>query len=548
MVALITPLEMLYKWEKETPNKTYMRQPLGGGRWQEYTWKEVATEVRKMAAFIKSQNYPPNSKIVIYSKNACHWMMADLAIWMSGHISVPIYPMIDGPTLNHIIEHSEAKMLFIGRVDYWDEVRENLSDDILKVTFPIHTADVFVPWDEILEKYEPLKESPIRPQEDVATIIYTSGTTGWPKGVVHSFEGVSFAAQNALKVIPLSGKDQFFSYLPLAHVAERVLVEIGCLYSNGVVSFIESKERFMENLKEIQPTVFLAVPFVWSTIVKKVTLKFGEEKLKKLLKFPLISGVFKNLIKKAVGLSRVEYAFTGAAPISREVLEWFDVLGIKIIEVYGMTENLAYGVINLERKYFGSVGMPFPHVNLKLTEEGEVLISSPTNMKSYFKEPEKTQESFDKNFFRTGDMGVINDHGRLEIVGRVKENFKTSKGLYISPNPIELKFSQNPLVDMICLVGAGLPQPMALIVLSEEGKKMEKNFLCDSFFKQKEFINKSLLKHERVEKVVILNEPWTVDNGKLTPTLKLKRHNIEKDLTPFFIKWFKDKEPIIWQS
>jgi long-chain acyl-CoA synthetase len=168
-------------------------------------------------------------------------------------------------------------------------------------------------------------------------------------------------------------------------------------------------------------------------------------------------------------------------------------------------------------------------------------------MISYFKEPKMTQESFEKKFFRTGDMGKINEEGRLEIIGRVKENFKTSKGLYISPNTIELKFSQNPLVDMICIIGAGFPQPMALIVLSDEGKKMKQDFVFASLSKQKDSINKDLLQHERIEKIIVLKEDWTVENGKLTPTLKLKRHNIEKGLIRYFNKWFKEKDPVIWQ-
>jgi long-subunit acyl-CoA synthetase (AMP-forming) len=547
MKGLVSPLQVLYRWETETPHKIYMRQPKGGGVWEELTWKDVCEQVRKLASFIKAQNLPPKSNISIFSKNASYWMIADLAIWMSGHVSVPIYPMIDGETLSYVLEHSESKMIFIGRVDNWDSIKGNIPESIIKVTFPIHTAQVFIPWSDIIETQEPLKGFPLSPLEDVATIIYTSGTTGEPKGVVHSFESLSFAANNALKIVTLSKTDKFFSYLPLAHVAERVLVEIGCLYCNGVVSFIESKEKFMENLKEIQPTVFLAVPFVWSTIVKKVNTKFGEAKLKKLLKIPLLSFLLKRLIKKATGLSCIKFAFTGAAPISRDILLWFDILGIKIIEVYGMTENLAYGVINLERKHFGSVGIPFPYVHFRLTLNGEILIKSPTNMISYFKEPKMTQESFEKKFFRTGDMGKINEEGRLEIIGRVKENFKTSKGLYISPNTIELKFSQNPLVDMICIIGAGFPQPMALIVLSDEGKKMKQDFVFASLSKQKDSINKDLLQHERIEKIIVLKEDWTVENGKLTPTLKLKRHNIEKGLIRYFNKWFKEKDPVIWQ-
>jgi long-chain acyl-CoA synthetase len=533
----LSPLEMLYKWEREKDNEIYLSQPINGV-WHNWTWKEVALEVRKMAAYLQSLNLPKQSKVGVLSKNCAHWIMSDLAIMMSGHTSVPLYPNLSSDTLNKILIHSETKVLFVGKLDNFEAMQPGIPADMPCITYPFYSED-YPKWDDLTKDISPLTDNVIREEMELATIIYTSGTTGDPKGVMHKFYNFSFATVNAVKALPLK-EESFFSYLPLCHIAERLLVMMGSLYTGGKVSFAESLDTFAANLSEASPSVFLGVPRIWTKFQQGILGKLPQKKLNVLLSIPIISTLIKKKIQKGLGLSKAKNIFTGAAPTPASTIKWFEKLGIKIQEAYAMTENTCYSHVSFKSKIkIGSVGQALPLCDVKLTGQKEILIKHDALMDGYYKDLEETNKTIIDGWLHTGDEGEIDENGFLTITGRVKDIFKTSKGKYVAPSPIEMKLSANKNLEQICVVGDSIPQPIVLVVLSERGKKKKKEDLIASLTKTMQVINPKLDKHEKLHNIVVVAEDWTIENKLLTPTMKIKRNAIEKIYKSNYASWYE---------
>ena len=534
----LSPLEMLYKWEQEKPNEIYLSQPIEGV-WHNWTWKEVAAEVRKMASYLVSLNLPEQSKVGILSKNCTHWIMSDLAIMMSGHISVPLYPNLGSDTLNKILVHSETKVLFVGKLDNFSTMQAGIPEDMPCITYPFYSEN-YPKWDDLTKNTTPLSDNVVRGENELATIIYTSGTTGDPKGVMHKFYNFSFATTNAVNALPFNN-DSFFSYLPLCHIAERLLVMMGSLYTGGKVSFAESLETFAANLSVASPTVFLGVPRIWTKFQQGILGKLPQKKLNILLSIPLVSTLIKKKIKKGLGLSKARNIFTGAAPTPVAIIKWFEKLDIKIQEAYAMTENTCYSHVSFKGKIkIGSVGQALPLCDVKLSERNEILIKHDALMDGYYKDEVETNKTIIDGWLHTGDEGEIDANGFLTITGRVKDIFKTSKGKYVAPSPIEMKLSANKNLDQICVVGDGIPQPIVLVVLSERGKEKSKKDLIASLVKTLEIVNPKLDKHEKLHNIVVVTEEWTIENNLLTPTMKIKRNAIEKIYKSSYADWYEE--------
>tara|TARA_B100000963_G_scaffold20815_2_gene15694 strand:- start:14023 stop:15654 length:1632 start_codon:yes stop_codon:yes gene_type:complete len=539
----LSPLEMLYKWEKEKPNEIFLSQPINGV-WHNWSWEEFGAEVRKMAAYLKQLNLPNESKIGLLSKNCAHWLMTDMAIMMSGHVSVPLYPNLNAETLSKILLHSETKLLFVGKLDNYNEMKEGVPDEMTCISFPFYSQD-YPKWDDLLKNIYPLKEDIIRKPNELATIIYTSGTTGVPKGVMHKFFNFSFATTNAVNIIPLK-EESFFSYLPLCHIAERLLVQMGSLYCGGRVSFAESLDTFAKNLSDVSPTIFLGVPRIWTKFQQGILSKIPQKRLTMLLKIPIISTIIKNKIKINLGLAKANNVFTGAAPTPVSLIKWFAHLGINIQEAYAMTENTCYSHVTLNNKIkIGFVGQPLPLCQVKLSSRKEILIKHDALMDGYYKMENETNQTIVNGWLHTGDEGFIDDEGFLKITGRVKDLFKTTKGKYVAPSPIEMKISANKNIEQVCVVGDELPQPIALLVLSEKGKNNLHEDIKISLNRTLENINNILENHEKIHNFIVLDQPWTVENKLLTPTMKIKRNLIEKKYSIFYKDWY-DKESIFF--
>jgi long-chain acyl-CoA synthetase len=397
-----------------------------------------------------------------------------------------------------------------------------------------------------LKKHEPIQQIATWDKKELVTIKYTSGTTGNPKGVMISFEALAHVITYGLEGFNLPKQQhRFFSYLPLSHIAERVLVEMGALYAGAAIYFSESLEKFPHNLMEVQPTVFLAVPRIWAKFREKIEEKMPS--LNVLLKIPVLSAVVKRAIRKKLGLTKAVWIFTGAASISVDLLDWFQKLGITIHEVYGMTENLAYCHINLHEVKFGSVGKKWDDVDVKLSEEGELQMKHPGLMMGYYREPQLTAAAFTPDgFLKTGDKAEIDAEGFMTITGRIKDQFKTDKAKFVDPAPIELKLMMNADIEQVCVVGQGIPQPIALTVLSATGKTKSKEVIAESIAKTLEWINPQLESYERIKAAIILQTDWTIENGLMTPTMKVKRNEVEKIYAPRYNEWYA-RERVVWE-
>ena len=540
-----TPLDWFENWEDQIPDRVFLRQPVEGN-WHEFSWKKAGDEFRKMANAISSLHLDPGSRIGIFSKNCAHWMLADLAIWMSGHVSVPIFPTYKAETVKYILENAEIKLLFIGKIDHWDHFKDFIPKDIRLLSFPYWEHEGCFSWEEFVMGKDSQAVVYQKPTEmDVATIIYSSGTSGVPKGVVHSFRSISFVGLNGAKILNFNRQTELLSYLPLCHVVERTVVELCGLCAGVKISFVESLDTFSKNLKEVKPTLFLAVPRIWNKFQSGILEKLSQKKLDKLLSIPVVSFLVKRKIRKTLGLLRAKIILTGGAPISLGLLEWFKRLGIIIREGYGLTENMGYSHFGIQKKIkMGTVGQAVTGVEAKISEQGEILVKSNANMVGYYKDPNKTKETLVDGWLHTGDRGEIDSDGYLKITGRIKEAFKTTKGKYIVPTPIEMRFAKNPHIENICVLGQGLPSPIALAVLSPEAKNLPRDNLVMEFGELLDQVNSQSESYEKIPHMIVLPDEWSIENSMITPTLKLKRNKIEEKYGPRFPLWFGQVEKI----
>ena len=543
-----SPIAQFLKWEKEIPQQLFLRQPVQG-QWKTWTYQQAGDEIRRVASGIQSLNLPKNSNIALLSKNCAHWVMADLAIMMAGYVSVPIYPTLTAPSVQQILEHSEAKLIIIGKLDNFEAQKSGIPENIIRVGLSEYGIDATHQWENWVSKFTPTENIHSWSPDDLMTIMYTSGTTGKPKGVMHTVGAFDTGLVIACRELGIQQHPILFSYLPMSHIAERMGIELMGIYQGGSFSFAESLESFPRNLADTQPTHFFAVPRIWGKFQEKILEKLPQKKLDRLLSIPIVNSLIRKKIKKNLGLSRAGQIFSGAAPISVDLQKWYDKLGIKILQAYGMTEDSIYAHFNRnDSNRHGTVGKPLQGLLVKIAEGGEIRVKCPGLTKGYYKDPEQTKTIFDEEgYFKTGDQGQISADGFLTITGRIKDLFKTDKGKYIAPTPIELKLLHNIDIEQVCVVGMGVPQPMALVVLSLKGKAKSKEDIAKSLSETISEINPSLEAYEAIEKAVIMKTDWTVENGLITPTLKVKRNEVEKLHLPTYPKWFSMKGRVVWE-
>jgi long-chain acyl-CoA synthetase len=549
-------LQRLYRWEREAPRQVVLTQPQGGGVLRDFTWAQVMDEARRMAAHLQSLGLPAGSRIALLSKNCAHWLIADFAIWMAGFVSVPLYPTLAAATIRQILEHAEVRLLFVGKLDAWDCMRPGVPERLPCVAFPLAPANDYVQWDAIVAATMPLAGHPVRAGDDLSTIMYTSGTTGLPKGVMHSFATFAWALATGLARVPLDRQARMLSYLPLAHVAERSLVEHALLATGMHVFFAESLETFTADLQRARPTVFFSVPRLWVKFRQAVDAKMPPAKLQRLLKIPIVGRLIAKKVLAALGLDACRFAAGGAAPMPPELLRWYERLGLPIIEVYGMTENCGVSHATLPGvQRPGTVGKPYDGVQSRLDPaSGELQMKSPGLMLGYFRETELTRQAFTEDgWLHTGDKGQLDSEGNLRITGRVKDLFKTSKGKYVAPAPIEDRLVMSGEVEACVVTGANLAQPLGIVMLNAgaavrsaqpDGRAAIEATLAAHL----SAVNDGLDPHEQLECLVVVAEPWSVENGFITPTFKVKRNRIEEAYGPLFERWTAVRRPVVWHA
>ena len=467
------PVQRLCHWAQTTPDRIYLTQPLGMGQVQDISWAQAADQVRRIAAWLQAQGWPAGSRVAILGKNSAHWVLADLAILMAGHVSVPIYPTFNGEALAYILKHSAARACFVGKMDDSSSLA-SAPESVALVALPLAPAGAAaLHWDGLLRNNTPLAGTPQTSADTICTIIYTSGTTGHPKGVVQTFGAMAWGLASATRRISVSDADRFISYLPLAHVAERMLVEQASLRYGGHVFFAERLDTFLADLQRARPTIFFSVPRLWVKFQQGVFEKMPEARLNRLLGIPLLGRLVRRKILGGLGLDQCRLAAGGAAPMPAD------------------------------------------------------------------------------GWLRTGDKGRCDALGQLSITGRVKDIFKTSKGKYVAPAPIEDLLVTHPDIEACAVTGANLTQPLAVVMLSQDAATrcadpVARAALTQSLEQHLQSVNSRLDHHERLDLLAVVSVLWTPENGFVTPTFKVKRNQIEDAYASHFDAWLRQGRAVVW--
>jgi len=554
-------LDHVYAHEAQRRDQVYLTQPLAGGQVVDYTWGQVVDQARRMAAHLQQRGLEPGARVAMLSKNCAHFIIAELAVWMGGYSTVAIFPTEKSTTVRYVLEHSGASLLFVGKLDTWAEQRAGVPEGLPCIALPLAPEGDLLTgmptWDEVIAGTAPLTGQPRRADGDLAMILYTSGSTGTPKGVMVTFGAISRTANGIVEDLRQRlGRDRqsrVLSYLPLAHSFERSWVEASSLVDGSTrVYFAESLDTFLQDLQRARPTMFISVPRLWLKFQQGVFAKMPPAKLDRLLGIPILGRLVAKKVLKGLGLDHVVQAGSGSAPLPADLIRWYRKLGLKLFEGYGMSEDNSYSHSSNEQfSEPGWVGVPMAGVEVRISEEGEILIKSPGQFSGYYKQPELTAESFTPDgFFRTGDLGERRPDGLLRITGRAKELFKTAKGKYVAPAPIENRLNAHPMVEMSMVSGVGQPAAFAVLMLAEElrprlGDAAVRASVEAALAQLLKDVNRELADYEKLHALVVAREPWSIENGLLTPTMKLKRARIEAAIEGEVNAWYS-RGGVVW--
>ncbi len=544
-------------------------------KWDKFSTSEYKESAEAFAIGLLELNLGNGTKIATISNNRPEWNMMDMGISQAGAVHVPIYPNMGKEELSYILKHSDAKVLIISSKKVYNRVKEVVEDiDAIEKIYSFDAVEHVANWKEIInigkenkekwvKDFEEIKAS-IKP-DDLCSIIYTSGTTGTPKGVMLSHKNfVSNVLTTVVRINAVPG-DVMLSFLPLCHVFER-MVNYLFQYNGNPIYYAESAETIITNIREIKPVAFTSVPRVLEKLYDKIILNGRSLKgIKKQIFFWAVhlglqyelnnaNGWFYNLKLKiadklvfhkwreALG-GNIKFIVSGGAALQPRLSKIFNAAGLTIQEGYGLTETSP--VIAVSMHYhpylkFGSVGPILENLDVKIAEDGEILVKGPSVMLGYYKDPDATKEVIDEDgYFHTGDVGVIKEHNMLHITDRKKSMFKLSTGKYIHPQVIENKIKESPFIEQVMIVGENEKFVTALLcpafeylhgwsmlhdVKFRDNKKLIKNQkVIDRIRKEINKLNKELGKHEQIKKFELIDQEWTTESGELTPTLKLKR-------------------------
>ena len=554
------------------------------GKWISYTFDNIKTSVEEFACGLSIMNVKRKDRVAIISENRPEWVISDLAIASLGAISVPLYTTLTSHQIEEIFLNAEVSVAIVSNsiqlkklLPLFERV-PSLHTVIIYSNGSLENSKNIFSFEQILEigknnsNQKKISElsSEIKSQ-DVLTIIYTSGTTGVPKGVVLTHHNLVSNIKSTAQVLPMDESDTFLSFLPLCHSFERMGGYYTASSCGGTIAYAESVETVRENLKEIFPTVVAGVPRFYEKIQNRILKNvLSSSKLKQKLfwkaietgkKFSLakrkgnISLKLKTQYKffdklvfekiKAVTGKKIKYFVSGGGPLSKETGDFFEAIGLTIIEGYGLTETSPVLTVNRLNNYkYGTVGMPIPDVKIKIADDGEILAFGPNIMKCYWNNEIDTNEVIDKEgWFHTGDIGEFDENGFLKITDRKKNIFVSSGGKNIAPQPIENLFLQSEIIDQCLLIGDARDYLIALIVPDFETLKLKVEQVKLKFQSIKEMVSsekvkaifkdeidlfqKKLAKYERVRKFILLGNPFSVEDGDLTPTMKIKRKVVE---------------------
>lgn len=544
------------------------------GKWESLSTENFISQSRAISRALVGLGIKAGDKIaMISSNNRSEWSVIDVGLLTLGAVNIPIYPTISSKDYEYILNHSESIYCFVSDQEVYEKVKsiqKNVKS--LKKVYSFDKIKVCPHWSELLDEGSKMDNddtvTKMKNQvksEDLATIIYTSGTTGVPKGVMLSHNNVVSNVVSASKRLPLTiGQASALSFLPVCHIFERVILYI-YMFNSVSVYFAESIETIADNLKEIKPNVMTAVPRLLEKVYDKIYARGGElTGIKKSLFYWAVdlglqynpygqNGAwyeFKLKIAKKLILSKwqealggnLELICSGSAPLQSRLARVFTAAGMTLVEGYGLTETSpVISVCDMRENKFkiGTVGKVIDGVEVKIAEDGEILCKGPNVMMGYYKEEKMTKEVMSGDYFHTGDIGEIDSEGFLKITDRKKEMFKTSGGKYIAPAVIENQMKQSLFIEQIMVVGSGRRMPTAVIQpnvdhviewLKEKGikcnslsKAIQEIILKDEILKEVENHNQNFGSWEQIKKIELTPDEWSIDDGHLTPTMKLKR-------------------------
>ncbi|ENM8063150.1 AMP-binding protein [Vibrio vulnificus] len=550
-LALPTPSDMILKWAKERPHEVYLKQIINR-QFVEFTYSEVADKALRLVTALKELGAEPGDRIALISKNCAEWFICDLAMMLGDYVSVPIFPTAGADTIEYCITHSESKILIAGKLDDAAATQKVIDDlvDVKSIALPYDSAPhCQYQFTTLILQSEPSSDRPQHHDDKLMSLVYTSGTSGLPKGAMLTYGAFSWSVQQLINHIGIQPNDRLFSYLPLAHITERVYIFGSSIMGGVPTSFPESLDTFIEDVKMQRPTLFISVPRLWTLFQQRIQDKLPQKRLNFLLKIPFVSGLIKKKLADGLGLDQARVLGCGSAPVSPALLAWYHSVGLNITEAWGMTESFAYSTLNypFRADKIGSVGNAGPGIELKIAADDEIMVRGKGLFSGYYKNDIATQEAFDKEgWLHTGDIGRLDAEGYLTIQGRKKDTFKTAKGKFVSPVPIENKLFEYSRVEMMCLIGLGLPAPILLVVPHNFP-----NFDRDRYERTTKRViakmNAELESHEQIKGVLMIKDPWSIDNGILTPTLKIKRHVLEQKYHEVGQNWPKDKL-VVWEE
>lgn len=549
--ALPPPNEMILKWAAERPDEVYLKQIINR-QFVEFTYAEVADQALRLVSALRNLGVQPGDKVALVSKNCAEWFICDLAMMLGDYVSVPIFPTAGADTIEYCLTHSESKALIGGKLDDPAATQQVIDamPDIISISLPYDTApNCQYQFKELIANAEPSEERPQHYDDKLMSLVYTSGTSGLPKGAMLTYGAFSWSVQQLINHIGIQENDRLFSYLPLAHITERVYIFGSSIMGGVTTAFPESLDTFIEDVKMHRPTLFISVPRLWTLFQQRIQDKLPQKKLNILLKIPFVNSLIKKKLADGLGLDQARVLGCGSAPVSPALLEWYRSVGLNITEAWGMTESFAYSTLNypFRADKIGSVGNAGPGIELKIADDDEIMVRGRGLFSGYYKNDIATQESFDADgWLHTGDIGSIDADGYLTIQGRKKDTFKTSKGKFVAPVPIEKKLFEYSRVEMMCLIGLGLPGPI-LLVVPHDFPNFDKERYARTTRKVIARMNQELESHEQIKGVLMIKDPWSIENGVLTPTLKIKRHVLEQKYHEIGHNWPKG-DLVVWEE
>lgn len=517
---LISLLEMR---AVDSPAEYWLRDCVGDD-FTTWRYSDALQEIWALGSWLEEE-FGHGNNISILSRNRAHWVLADLAIMSSGNVTIPLFTTMSPDITQYVTEFTDSGVLFLGESGNWEQVQHVFGDNVTIVALPgVDPGRPHIRWDELLRSYKGREPRFHIDPHGLATIVFTSGTTGKPKGVMQSQYSLAVPNARGRGIIEAS---RLFSYLPLAHIAERNLVEVSSLNLGASITFNESLETLNRDLTACRPEFFFGPPRVWEQMQQGVLAKFGgsHEQFDAVIKDG--GDPVKQMVREGLGLDHAKYMLCAAAPVAPSLLEWYHKLGLTVTEGFGQTEVMQAIISTPTMFKIGAVGKPMAGVEVRITEDDELAVKADGVALGYYKNPEATAETFRDGWVYTGDKVRIDQDGFYHITGRVKDSFKTIRGKFVAPTPIEGAFGRSEYCEQLCLLGRGYHKPIMVCVLAATATDISAEEIEEGLRKQAAEVNAELEAHERIGGAIISREAWSIENGVLTHTMKIKRDQVE---------------------